>query len=328
MTGGAGAGSHGGSGASSTAASPRLVGGAGDAVVHEGATCDNCNMNPIIGVRYRCQECYEYDLCEACEALNVHNADHTLVKLRKPAAQNSAKRGRAAFVSDAFAALSDAESEFALAASSSSAGAAKHAFGATRHSEYSAALVSDVSLEAGRCEFACTLSTSSRTLFSSQALVDVAPSHSRSHTQRNTLPFFAFRSRSVVGPKQALLKSWAVSNDGERAWPEGTRVVLVGGHHLTNTRDVFPVAACAPGDVCEVSVVIDTPARAGTYTASYSLIASGRHFGDKLPVEIVVAGDEDAAPAAAPSSSQAVPAANDSEMDGAAAAALGSGMDS
>jgi hypothetical protein len=29
------------------------------AVVHQGIECQNCGMNPILGVRYRCQDCFE-----------------------------------------------------------------------------------------------------------------------------------------------------------------------------------------------------------------------------------------------------------------------------
>jgi hypothetical protein len=30
-------------------------------------TCDGCKMNPLIGQRYRCPTCGNYDLCSACE---------------------------------------------------------------------------------------------------------------------------------------------------------------------------------------------------------------------------------------------------------------------
>jgi len=39
-------------------------------------------MSPITGIRFKCRVCPDYDLCEACEAKNVHPADHPLVKFK------------------------------------------------------------------------------------------------------------------------------------------------------------------------------------------------------------------------------------------------------
>ena len=33
-------------------------------VVHEGYYCDRCHMYPIVGIRYTCANCANYDLCE------------------------------------------------------------------------------------------------------------------------------------------------------------------------------------------------------------------------------------------------------------------------
>ena len=38
-------------------------------------------MNPIEGVRYKCAECQDYDLCENCEANNVHG-HHVFLKVK------------------------------------------------------------------------------------------------------------------------------------------------------------------------------------------------------------------------------------------------------
>jgi hypothetical protein len=52
-------------------------------VVHS-AYCDNCNVT-IRGIRYKCGNCEDFDLCEACEKLpNVHNEEHLFVKIVKP----------------------------------------------------------------------------------------------------------------------------------------------------------------------------------------------------------------------------------------------------
>jgi len=53
-------------------------------VIHTGITCDSCKMAPIVGIRYKCANCDDFDVCSACEAKNVHNNDHVFIKLTQP----------------------------------------------------------------------------------------------------------------------------------------------------------------------------------------------------------------------------------------------------
>ena len=53
-------------------------------VVHRGITCDACNVRPIRGIRYRCANCEDFDLCEGCEATNEHAPTHVFYKMRVP----------------------------------------------------------------------------------------------------------------------------------------------------------------------------------------------------------------------------------------------------
>jgi hypothetical protein len=61
--------------------------------VHEGVTCDGCN-GPVAGVRFKCSVCYNYDLCESCEAKGaaVHDRSHPLLKIATPI-HNRNRRG-------------------------------------------------------------------------------------------------------------------------------------------------------------------------------------------------------------------------------------------
>ncbi|KAH8700836.1 EF hand domain protein [Talaromyces proteolyticus] len=56
-----------------------------DGYIHRGVTCNNCGMMPIQGIRYRCDNCVDFDLCEMCEAQQVHNKTHLFLKVRIPA---------------------------------------------------------------------------------------------------------------------------------------------------------------------------------------------------------------------------------------------------
>ncbi|CAK60915.1 unnamed protein product (macronuclear) [Paramecium tetraurelia] len=42
-------------------------------MVHPNHTCDGCQKHPIVGARFKCLECPDYDLCESCQSKNIHN---------------------------------------------------------------------------------------------------------------------------------------------------------------------------------------------------------------------------------------------------------------
>ena len=49
--------------------------------IHKGFVCDNCKMFPIVGIRYKCMECDDFDLCEKCEKIKAH--PHLFYKIKK-----------------------------------------------------------------------------------------------------------------------------------------------------------------------------------------------------------------------------------------------------
>lgn len=51
---------------------------------HHGIVCDNCQASPIVGKRFKCLECFDYDLCEKCESSNVHEHNMLLIKNKIP----------------------------------------------------------------------------------------------------------------------------------------------------------------------------------------------------------------------------------------------------
>lgn len=56
-------------------------------LIHSNVRCTNCNSLPIIGVRYKCQVCSNFNLCFACEARSDH--PHGLLKMCKKSGDNS-----------------------------------------------------------------------------------------------------------------------------------------------------------------------------------------------------------------------------------------------
>jgi len=68
--------------------------------VHSRVSCDGCEQFPIVGVRYKCSVCPDFDYCETCEA-NVDHP-HPFIKIKSPE-QEPASQGRCPFGRPGFA---------------------------------------------------------------------------------------------------------------------------------------------------------------------------------------------------------------------------------
>ena len=51
--------------------------------VHEGIHCDGCKMENIVGVRWKCLQCTDYDLCDKCHSTGAHEHEDFL-KIEHP----------------------------------------------------------------------------------------------------------------------------------------------------------------------------------------------------------------------------------------------------
>lgn len=52
-------------------------------MVHPNVICDGCN-GPVVGTRYKCSVCPDYDLCATCEGKGIHKEHSKLVFTRPP----------------------------------------------------------------------------------------------------------------------------------------------------------------------------------------------------------------------------------------------------
>ena len=52
--------------------------------VHVGIQCENCKCTNLIGIRYKCFICENYNLCQKCEAYSesIHAPGHCFIKFR------------------------------------------------------------------------------------------------------------------------------------------------------------------------------------------------------------------------------------------------------
>mmetsp|Transcript_9785 Transcript_9785/g.16474 ORF Transcript_9785/g.16474 Transcript_9785/m.16474 type:complete len:99 (+) Transcript_9785:651-947(+) len=73
-------------------------------VVHPRVACDGCNMDPILGVRYKCSVCKDFDFCQDCEEKRQHS--HPFLKIYNP---NQAPRAMFTVIDEQ---LKDANADF------------------------------------------------------------------------------------------------------------------------------------------------------------------------------------------------------------------------
>ena len=59
--------------------------------VHNGIKCQKCFQEPIIGYRYKCSVCHDYNLCQICEEKNSISGEHQhdFIKIRKELKSNN-----------------------------------------------------------------------------------------------------------------------------------------------------------------------------------------------------------------------------------------------
>ena len=57
--------------------------------IHKGIVCNKCGKINLEGIRYKCAQCPNFNLCEKCEDNFNHNIKHIMVKMRYPAKDES-----------------------------------------------------------------------------------------------------------------------------------------------------------------------------------------------------------------------------------------------
>ena len=53
-------------------------------VCHMSVTCDVCRTNGLHGVRWKCTECHDFDLCHSCYMSNKHDLSHAFIRYDTP----------------------------------------------------------------------------------------------------------------------------------------------------------------------------------------------------------------------------------------------------
>ncbi|XP_017784755.1 PREDICTED: E3 ubiquitin-protein ligase MIB1 [Nicrophorus vespilloides] len=65
----------------------RIIDSAPTGVKHEGTMCDTCRQQPIFGIRWKCAECANYDLCSVCYHGDKHHLRHRFYRITTPGSE-------------------------------------------------------------------------------------------------------------------------------------------------------------------------------------------------------------------------------------------------
>jgi len=56
-------------------------------IKHDGTMCDTCHQQPIYGIRWKCAECTNYDLCSICYHSDKHHLRHRFYRISTPGSE-------------------------------------------------------------------------------------------------------------------------------------------------------------------------------------------------------------------------------------------------
>ncbi|XP_013779366.1 E3 ubiquitin-protein ligase MIB1-like, partial [Limulus polyphemus] len=65
----------------------RIIDSAPTGIKHEGTMCDTCRQQPIFGLRWKCAECTNYDLCSLCYHGDKHHLRHRFYRIATPGSE-------------------------------------------------------------------------------------------------------------------------------------------------------------------------------------------------------------------------------------------------
>ncbi|XP_062563815.1 E3 ubiquitin-protein ligase mind-bomb [Armigeres subalbatus] len=67
----------------------RILDSAPTGIKHEGTMCDTCRQTPIFGIRWKCAECNNYDLCSICYHGDKHHSRHRFHRISTPGGEKT-----------------------------------------------------------------------------------------------------------------------------------------------------------------------------------------------------------------------------------------------
>ncbi|KAG0043749.1 hypothetical protein BGZ83_011069 [Gryganskiella cystojenkinii] len=277
-----------------------------DKTLHMGVICDGCD-GQINGIRYKCGNCPDYDLCGNCEAspFPVHDPTHIMLKIRKPiqhrlghahsllpmmyhrgwektVCHHPQTAGQRCPVGEASSSSKPEPEPVILIPQVQPAQERepKSPVSESLASESDIPLLSDL---------LASLPGELKQQVSHQLLQE--PQHRAAFVKDINL-----HDGTVIQAGSQFLKIWEMSNPGPDAWPKDTRLQFVGGDRMANDSETlsesfpgFKIELASVGESVCVTADLKAPAQPGRYVSYWRLVApSGEPFGHRIWCDILV----------------------------------------
>ncbi|KAF9569562.1 hypothetical protein EC968_002459 [Mortierella alpina] len=229
-----------------------------------GVICDGCN-NDIYGVRYKCGNCPDYDLCGNCEALPepIHDPSHVFLKIRKPISMRLSTPAP-------------------LLPNLYQKGWGRNVCFHPQQTGQTCPAAADFSRD--------------HDVVPQTVIVEPQPQLQQETLNAAFVKDITHKDGEVLAPDTQFVKVWEMTNPGPEVWPEGVVLQFVGGDRMFMDDDVnakTPEALVPQGRVNEhvcISMPLKTPSTPGRYISYWRLVSpsSGDRFGHRVWCDIVV----------------------------------------
>lgn len=296
--------------------------------VHEGVTCNECSVGPIVGVRYKCTVRNDFDLCARCEASKA-SQPYPMLKICRPDISVQVKGwgtqgkrcpanpfgfgGRNCGARGGFGgrwrcgkqAQDDSESTTQWPRQAAAVvGTVLQSVGdvAEKVMEKVDDEIMMQTIKMSLDEHEKTTSSDhkeepTKSKASSDSLTDFPAGTVRGYALKPMARFvgdITIPDATVLEPSTDFVKIWLVRNDGPCDWPtsgQGVRLITAGGDPMSLHWDSLsiPVESIKVGEETHISVTLKSPPAPGRYVSYFRLqAADGTVFGQKLWVDIRV----------------------------------------
>jgi len=260
---------------------------------HEGVVCDHCDMT-VVGIRYKCGNCEDYDLCERCETLEgIHDSDHVFLKIRRPANRTSASRKYKPLLrTSLYKASEDCEEDEGIDREQDRFRRREEKF-KYKMAKMQAKMEAKMQRKEEKMKYKIEgTKHHSRQGYEELPRFKVVDMVDLKFIRDDNLP-----DGTHVQPGTKLVKRWLVRNSGIDPWDDKHMLQMLWGT-MSPVQSVVSVPHLKPDQEGIVSVELIAPDAPGTYQSHWSLHHEGHPYGQRIWCNVIVDPKETLEPSA------------------------------